>query len=158
MLSLSMFCRFPSFIMEEFSDASIPYLNFSFPFISISISDFMHPIKEHAFWLVISFMNVCYSYVALSIQVPLSHPFFVCLHLFQMFVINILYSVPFFDIVCSFRFIILRISFVISFFFSFLWMILFTNVTRASLQVFHLEFQISSKLLYFLLTLSTYIC
>lgn len=82
----------------------------------------------------------------------LTYSYFASLHLFLMFLFNVVDFVSFLGIFFCHFFILLRISFVIHFIFSylaFLVVISFSDIIRASLNVFHFVFPVSATWLAF---------
>lgn len=132
--------------------------------MNVPAFDFMHPVKKHIFCPVIYFILLCISAVSvmlilsISAYFSLSLSYFACLHLFLMFLLNVLHSIIFFGIIFPHFFIIPSISSAIHFLFSCLYffrMRLFTDFTRASLNIFHFKFPV--RLLHLFLTLPAYI-
>lgn len=150
--------------MVGFSDVFVPsqsYLSFLYYKHSIFIF-FMHLVQQHVFCPLISFITLCVPTVFMfqfNFYTLLMGPFifFTCLHLYIMFLLNILYSVLFTGTIYRFFFINWLISFVIRFFPSlFFGLISFTDVTRASLKVLNLNSK-PLKLLYLLWTANIYL-
>lgn len=72
---------------------------------SLHISDFMLPAKNQGFFSFYLFIHACYVYVSLgfiliSLIFLLRHSSFTHLHFFLIFLLKIIYSVPFIGIFC----------------------------------------------------------
>lgn len=86
-----MYCRFPSFAIKDFPSASWKY----FSLCILSTSSLGARLISCYFILLCILAILPVLILALSAHLSLIHSYFACLYLFLMFVLNILFSIPF---------------------------------------------------------------